>query len=245
MRRLTQIFLVLLLAAFVFLPQSKARADVYGYVLKINISDTDNTSTDKEIANGGSVTKEDVLNGQLKATVTVYDPSDTSLKPGVSDWAVSVKSFDPAGNEITSSGGVWSLENISKNANTYSAQLKLTDSDVLSGFYSIISAQATVAVNANPTLYKQTNLSTFKTTILDIQTPVPPTSVGTSGDNTSLDQSPQGLAKILGWVRANLEFAFTLIFLIILVIVIIFYSRRNKNKEPEKKAAPDTNFPKV
>lgn len=241
MRRLTQIFAVLLfLLVFLVAPQNKAQADVYGYILKISVFDSN-----REISNGNAtpVPKADALANQLRTEATVYDPSNPQARPAVAEWSVSIESYDSSGRAIATSGGTWSFNNINSTSNQYKADLKLVDGNGLNGYYFVIKARAKLAG-------KETNESTFEKTISDEQIVQTPLAFQTSSNGTKtsglaafLDKFSGGFYKILDSIGiAPQQYVFVYLALamtLILLIILLSRLRKNQKKQNPEKISQD------
>ncbi len=119
LRYFPKIFCYIAILFFSFGLFSLAKAEVYGYILTINVQ-AENTA----LQNGQSISKELAASGKIKIFLKVIDPSDPQKTFAVDKWDVVL-------NGIGASQ--WELQSIATNLNNYSADLILKQQQIQTG----------------------------------------------------------------------------------------------------------------
>ena len=160
MKKLALVLCAAVFSVFISIcPTKSARAEVYGYNLKISV-----LNNGSALSNGAAVSRSDILSGKLKLKVKVIDPAQPNATFEVSEWIISIASSNKSGEKIGAGAGLWSLVGGSGDLNEYNSGISLLDGNGIDRYFSTISAQG--SVNG-----RLTNIAQFKIVISDTSTP--------------------------------------------------------------------------
>lgn len=119
LRQLPKVFCVTIIALFCVMISSRVKAEVYGYILTINVQ-ADSAS----VSSGQEISKELAQSGSVKVLLKVIDPADPQKTLNVEQWDVSIEGIGAS---------QWKFGQIQTSGNNYAANLLLLEQQIQTG----------------------------------------------------------------------------------------------------------------